>query len=66
MPSSRRWAEHAETVRGLRADLSAAAERRATEHARQLAELHRQLGAADHELEVLRARLANPVVTDNG
>jgi hypothetical protein len=59
-------AEHAEIVDRLRAELTAAAERRATEHTGQLAELHRQLGAGDHELEVLRARLANPVVTDNG
>jgi uncharacterized membrane protein len=53
-------AEHAESVDRLRA----AAERRATEHARQLAELHRQLGAADHEIEALRARLTtnNPAV----
>jgi hypothetical protein len=46
---------------------AAAAGRRATEHARQLAELHRQLGAADHELEVLRPRLAVvPAVADRG
>jgi hypothetical protein len=51
----------------LRADHSAAAaERRDNEHARPLAELHRQLGAADHEIEVLRARLVtNPAAADN-
>jgi hypothetical protein len=46
---------------------AAAAGRGATEHTRQLAELHRQLGAVDHELEVLRARLAVvPAVAGRG
>jgi hypothetical protein len=54
-------------VERLRAELAAAAERRDTEHARQLAELHRQLGAADHEIEALRARVpVDPAITDQG
>jgi hypothetical protein len=39
----------------------------APQHARQLAELRRQLGAANHEIEVLRSRLAtDPALTDHG
>jgi hypothetical protein len=60
-------AEHTEIVDRLRAELSAAAERRATQHAHQLAELHRQRGAADHEIEVLRTRLTpDPTVAGHG